>query len=93
MKSRRDGKIFPPFFLVELPKNKSSYEIYNVRSIYELSRIRKKIHSNVTVANSFNTSQLAANHHINPRCVGCGGNHFSKDCTLKATPQNCQSPN
>lgn len=97
MKSRRDEKNSPPFFfLLNSQKIKARMKFIMSDPSMNLFEIEKialiKIRSNVTVANSFNTSQLAAKLHINPRCVGCRGNHFFKDCTLKATPQDSESP-
>lgn len=35
---------------------------------------------------------VAVNCHANPYCVRCGGNHFSKDCPLKAIPKKPKHP-
>lgn len=87
MKRRKNCKLLG-LFLFEFHKNIIYRKIFNVRSIFKLCVENENFRTAKKATECYRYQYLyqnAANCHINPRCIGCVCNHFSKDCTLKAT--------
>lgn len=84
-KPRRGEKLFP-LFIIELPKNETSPEIYNLRSLFQIRitivkfRVAEKANQCPRCQKFF---YIAANCNICPRCVACNGDHLSTDCPSK----------
>lgn len=85
LKSKRDGK-FLPLFLAKFPKNKSSYEIFKVKIIFNFRVDIETFWPAYKITQYYRCQKfyhVAASFHNDAKCVGRGGNDLSTDCELK----------
>lgn len=72
-----------PLFIIHLLKNEKSSEIFNETTLFQIDIRVEKFRSSRKPIQCFkcqNFFHIAANCHINPRCVKCGEDHLTKVC-------------
>lgn len=82
-----------PMYMVSLPYNGESKEIFKLRSLFFIS-IRVKAYRTSGAAQCHNCQNVGySSTHCNhaARCVKCGGNHITKNCTktIEEQPKCC----
>ncbi|GFV63170.1 nucleic-acid-binding protein from transposon X-element [Trichonephila clavipes] len=86
-----------PIFLITLPRNLDNLKIFDLKTLSYLSvSVEGYNGKGVTqcyTCNNFNHS--SENCYLNPRCLKCGENHITRDCSIKQKLEtayciNCQ---
>ncbi|KFM56520.1 Nucleic-acid-binding protein from transposon X-element, partial [Stegodyphus mimosarum] len=91
MTRRRNGEVTKlPLFLISLPKNDKSKEIYNERYLCDMKiKFKEYLGRQGPLqcfrCQGFNHTQAGCNYA--PKCVRCGNEHYVKDCPDRNNPE------
>ncbi|GFT15612.1 nucleic-acid-binding protein from transposon X-element [Trichonephila clavipes] len=81
----RKTKRVLPIFLITLPINLDNFKIFDLKTLSYLSiRVEGYNGKGVTQCDTCNNfNHTSENCYLNPRCLKCGENHLTRDCSIK----------